>query len=397
MDSVKKILNDPFAGITSANKLWLATKKAGIRVKKKDVVELYKQSRETLAKPKNKPQMKTHCPFGTVGCLMADLVDVTRYTTKNSAIKFILNIIDIESRFVWSFPLANKKAATVAPPIRKVIAEIRHQYPLSMITFATDEGNEFKGPVSTMLKRNNVHHITTVEKNNQALIERFNKTLWELFRNYLQITGKLDFVNHLQLFVNKYNSTVNRSTGSTPNSIYKKKQLPKKMMIDYEIKCQGQRCQIINTRKEFTKNFKIGDLVRIANKTGRFDKKSIGFKWSEIAYEIVGQVHNRFQVKNSQSGNVLKKLYLPRELAHTNGINTASTDQNIADIKRVSSTTRRQRREAAFSDRDHSIDDFGNITITEKNHIPARSKRGRVPKKYFEIEGRGLVDGIVFY
>ena len=50
----------------------------------------------------------------------ADLVDMSNIKEDNHDITFLLNIIDIYSRFAWSIPLKNKKASTVLQAFKSI-------------------------------------------------------------------------------------------------------------------------------------------------------------------------------------------------------------------------------------------------------------------------------------
>ena len=160
--------------------------------------------------------------------------------------------------------------------------------------------------------------------------------------------------------------------------------------------CNGQQCKIVDLRKDFAKGFQVGDLVRIANQPGRFDKKSIAFRWSETVYEIVARVNNRFQVKRQGASEPNKTLYLPTELLKTQtAVRVAPVEEQdkeepeltiepaIAAVKKVSRTRRLQRKEPAFTDNEHNIDVFGNVTT--KGRLVAEGPRQRRMREVLDL------------
>ena len=76
--------------------------------------------------------------------MQADLMDLMKFSRYNKGYKYILNIIDIYSRFVWSFPLKTKKPDEIVPHIESVIKQIPKNHYKSI---RYDQGNEFKGKV----------------------------------------------------------------------------------------------------------------------------------------------------------------------------------------------------------------------------------------------------------
>jgi transposase InsO family protein len=51
----------------------------------------------------------------------ADLVDMRSFATKNRGYKWIINIIDVWSRYAWSVPMKSKNAADTLQAVRDVI------------------------------------------------------------------------------------------------------------------------------------------------------------------------------------------------------------------------------------------------------------------------------------
>ncbi len=399
MDQVKAILNDPTLGITSAARLWEVVKENDIKVTRSQVMQLYKMQNELSARPRKRVQLSVRAPFGEVGALMADLMDVSAYASQNGNVNFILHVIDLYSKYVWSFALKNKTPGPISEHLRSVLEQVRQKHPTSVISLSTDDGTEFKGAVAKLLKEHEIHHQVSTSKNNQSPVERFNRTMWTYFRNYLRSTGKTDFIRLLPKYIDNYNNRKHSATGSKPAEIFEEHQLPKKLILDRNLVCNGQQCKIVDLRKDFAKGFQIGDLVRVANQPGRFDKKSIAFRWSETIYEIAARVHNRFQVKRQGASEPNKTLYLPTEFLKTQNVARVAPEEEkedeareepqlaiepaIAAVKKVSRTRRLQRKEPAFTDNEHKIDVFGNVTT--KGRLVAEGPRQRKMREVLDL------------
>ena len=61
--------------------------------------------------------------------------------------KYLLNVVDIYSRYAWSFLIKTKKPSEIAPHIETVLKEVNP----NKIWFTFDNGNEFKGDVKKLL------------------------------------------------------------------------------------------------------------------------------------------------------------------------------------------------------------------------------------------------------
>ena len=52
-------------------------------------------------------------------CIQADLMDISRFKHHNSYYTFLLNIVVVDSRYAFSFPLKTKKPSDVVIPLKK--------------------------------------------------------------------------------------------------------------------------------------------------------------------------------------------------------------------------------------------------------------------------------------
>lgn len=356
MQDARVLLTDPNLGLTSQAKFWAEIRKRGIKISRSQANEVFRNSNEQIGRPSVSPVIPIKCPFGTVGCLMIDLMDISRYASKNGNHKFLFNAIDIHSRHVWSVPVKNKRPATLLPHLTTVISDVRHEHPKSFISVSTDEGSEFKGSFGQYLKDEDIKHVTTLAKQNMAIIERFHRTLWQMFRNYINVTGKTDFLKSHPNLIHSYNTSKHSSLiDATPAEVYHGKSYPKSVLIP-DITVPARPNANLG-------GYKVGDLVRVARTVGKFEKRSVTTRFSDDVYEIVSIKGNRFEVKNTKSGHVLKTMYLARELKRSLG-NPVQPVQQIQD--RITRVQRSQRVQAQEPE-------------VPRQARPARQRREQVP------------------
>ena len=55
----------------------------------------------------------------------ADLIDMQAFSKDNKGIKYLLNVIDIFSKFVWIIPLKQKTGQEVANAFSRILKERR--------------------------------------------------------------------------------------------------------------------------------------------------------------------------------------------------------------------------------------------------------------------------------
>ena len=157
------------------------------------------------------------------GSFQADLMDLKKYGQWNKGYKYLLNIIDIYSRYAWSFPIKQKTPEQIKELIRKVMNEVNP----SDIWITFDKGSEFKGSVKKLLDdRGAKIHLNDPDSihshNTVGMIERFNRTMLNKIRRYMTQNDTVTYVDAIDDMVNNYNHTVHSSIFKTPHSVLKK-------------------------------------------------------------------------------------------------------------------------------------------------------------------------------
>ena len=147
--------------------------------------------------------------------------------------KYILSGIDAASRYKVSRPLRTKQAADVAT----IIADIYNVGPLTYpMTFQCDNGSEFKGEVTELLKKHKIkiRQVTTKYKHTQtAFVKALNRVLEkQLFK--VQDAQELNdpeqvsstWVKHLYGLVDRLNETKTQMIGISPKDAIGLKEVP---------------------------------------------------------------------------------------------------------------------------------------------------------------------------
>ena len=162
-----------------------------------------------------------------------DVLYMPQDTLYGNAYKYILSGIDAASRYKVARPLRTKQAKEVS----EMIADIYKVGPLTWPkVFQCDNGSEFKGEVTKMLKKRNVkiRRATTKYKHTHtAFVEALNKSLAEnLFKvqdaQELNDPEKISstWVRHLYRLVDKLNDTETKMIGMKPKDAIKLKEVP---------------------------------------------------------------------------------------------------------------------------------------------------------------------------
>ena len=131
----------------------------------------------------------------------------------NNGIKYLLTVIDIFSKFVWTVPLKQKTGQKVANAFSRILTERR---PSKMLV---NKGREFYN--KDIQKLAELHSIENDEKS--CVIERFNATSKEKIFKYFSANYTRKFVDVLDLLVDQYNNTIHSSIKMIPKEASRKK------------------------------------------------------------------------------------------------------------------------------------------------------------------------------
>lgn len=157
-------------------------------------------------KPKNTNTIMRFEP----GYVQIDTIDIRNLDSE--AANYLLTCTDIYTRKLWAYPLESLKASDVAEQLEKFI----NSYKLTK-TIQSDNGNEFKDQVATLLEKQNITHVKSksATPTSQSHIERKNGTLKRAIYGYKQKTGK-DPIPELQSFLDSLNLQPNKNTKVAP-------------------------------------------------------------------------------------------------------------------------------------------------------------------------------------
>ena len=142
----------------------------------------------------------------------ADLIDMQAFSKYNNGIQYLLNVIDIFSKFVWIIPLKRKTGQAVANAFSRILKERRPSKTW------IDKGREFYNKDVQKL----VELYSTKNEEKSCVIERFNRIIKEKMFKYFSANYTRKFVDVLDLLVDQYNNTIFLSIKMTPKEASRK-------------------------------------------------------------------------------------------------------------------------------------------------------------------------------
>lgn len=189
--------------------------------------------------------------------VQGDLFDVSSIAKDNDGVKYILLLIDVFSRRVWTYPMKTKSMVECANKLRIWLASLRKK----PAVLSVDGGKEFMNrDVKALLRREHVTLHRAEGTSKACYAERANKTMQLLIYKYLSDRETTRYIDVLHDLTASYNSRGHRSLQyMTPNDA----DSPRNAVRVLDM--QRQRWNKITERaaKRKKHQFKIGDCVRI--------------------------------------------------------------------------------------------------------------------------------------
>lgn len=158
-----------------------------------------------------------------------DLVDMSMF---NSPYNWMLQIIDIYSRYLFSIPLKRKSAVATFnafksavekmenPPLRRVIQKA----PKNPNKISTDNGVEFKNRLfKSYTEKHYIKHQFAQKDDHQAqsIVERVNKTITHRLVMLMGQKGHSKWTDFHEKVVRGYNHSLHSTINDTPRNAYK--------------------------------------------------------------------------------------------------------------------------------------------------------------------------------
>lgn len=291
-DIFKKYYYDTSIGFISEPKLYKKLKEDGYHITHDKLKQFIKQQNvNQIFRNIGKRQYLSIVAKEPKDIYQADLLDVHQYAKFNNGYKWILNVVDVYSRFAVSIPIKTKDENDLIDAFNKVFKEIGKPSNLTTDLEAGIMGRKFQN----LLKKNEINHyaVNPQQKRSNAIVERFNRTLREKIRDVLYVYDTNNWLSFLNSIVYNYNNTIHRTIKATPEDVFNRK---------------DKNNQIPTTMASIKNTFQLNDVVRVTKPNDNiFSKKSMDEKYTRGTYTVKGIKRNKIIIQN-QHGDTLEKL-----------------------------------------------------------------------------------------
>ena len=183
-----------------------------------------------------------------------DLVDLQKIEVRG--FKYLLNGIDMSSRYFYSVAKKNKTDTEVLKCFKKMYTQSKIR------AIRSDNRSEFiNDKFVKFLKENDIKQVLSEAGKPQSngMIERANATIKELIQKSIELDKHFDWVKNLQKLVSIINNSQHRITGFTPEEIKEAYENDDKETLEKAFDTELKK-KVGNISKEI---FKRRDFVRI--------------------------------------------------------------------------------------------------------------------------------------
>jgi hypothetical protein len=205
-----------------------------------------------------------------------DLADMQALAEFNDSYRYLLCIIDIFSKYAWVVPLKTKNSIDVARAMESIFM-MTDRNPLNI---NSDQGTEFLNKDFKDLLRNyGVNQIVSYGQHKASVVERFIRTLKSRLYRYFEHFNSWRYIDHLQDFVYAYNHSFHTTIRTEPANV---------TVMNAPAIWKNLFSKLNKVQPQLFPKYKIGDIVRISNVKGPFEK---GYTPSfKKEYYIIDQV-----------------------------------------------------------------------------------------------------------
>lgn len=184
-------------------------------------IDTFLKNTDMISKGKAKfraPIVKSYRPLFPMQHWQIDLIDMQAYKDDNQFYSWIVVIIDIFSKFVYVYPIMKKEPKFVANILNRIF--LNGDIP-KMIQH--DDGTEFKGDVTKLLKEFNVKDITNAPYSPQTngFVENKNKQIKNYIVTYMTSRKTETYYDVLNRIAFNINNTKHSVTKMTPFQIHR--------------------------------------------------------------------------------------------------------------------------------------------------------------------------------
>jgi hypothetical protein len=215
-------------------------KNEGIKITKKEIDDFLAsrvEQQQTTIQSNRKKLLGKIVAYRPLSLIQMDIFDMQNYTRTNKGYKYILCIIDVFTRKVWTYAMKKKDNDNVQESFKKFLQQSGIQNNTPTILMSDNDSTFINKSFQEILEKNKIIHQPNIIDDHHALglIDRFARTIKTIFTRLFVQTKSDNWIDHIDEIVANYNNNGHTAIDNIkPNDAFLKKNLKKIYNINYE-------------------------------------------------------------------------------------------------------------------------------------------------------------------
>jgi hypothetical protein len=215
-------------------------KNEGIKITKKEIDDFLVsrvEQQQTTIQSNRKKLLGKIVAYRPLSLIQMDIFDMQNYTRTNKGYKYILCIIDVFTRKVWTYAMKKKDNDNVQESFKKFLQQSGIQNNTPTILMSDNDSTFINKSFQEILEKNKIIHQPNIIDDHHALglIDRFARTIKTIFTRLFVQTKSDNWIDHIDEIVGHYNNNGHTAIDNIkPNDAFLKKNLQKIYNINYE-------------------------------------------------------------------------------------------------------------------------------------------------------------------
>ena len=271
---------------------------------------------DDLADELHKPK-RVHFPrrkvdvYGKDDVWSADLVEMQPFSEYNEGIRYILNVIDIYTKYAWGVPLKSKTGDSVVSAFKTITTNRKPKL------LWVDHGSEFYNKTfKEWLKKNDIHMYSTENEGKAVVVERFNRTLKSRMWKHFTARSTKVYIDVLQKLVDNYNNSKHHTIGMTPMEASLGKPIEQlyEPIADEPVFQVGDKVRITVEKRMFAKGYTLNWTEEVFVIRKVLPTYPVTYKVKDLADEpITGSFYKQQLMKTAQATFRIDKVLKRRK------------------------------------------------------------------------------------
>ena len=304
-------------------------KNEGIKTTKQEIDKFIGnrvEQQKTIIKNERKKTLGKIVAYRPLSLIQMDIYVMAKYVKDNKGYKYILCMIDVFSRKVWSNKMKKKDNKNVQDSFKKFISDSNIKEYTPTILMSDNDSTFINKSFHEILEKNQIIHQPNILDDHHALglIDRFARTLKMILTRLFLQTKSTNWINYLDEIIKNYNNNGHSAIDYiAPNEVFFEPYGSISLKSPSTLKKNFETIYNINYEKSLfnisISDIDVNDKVRIKIK-GQF-RKGTEARYTDEVYTVKKVKGNAVTLDNDEVYKRSSLLIVPKT--------TVSDEQNV--------------------------------------------------------------------